>query len=97
MFIGPGLEVYEGMVVGANPKNEDITVNVCKKKHATNTRSSGADEALKLTPHSVLSLEQCLEFIAPDELVEVTPKSIRMRKTTLSKELRMKQQSRKKG
>ena len=93
LFIGPGLEVYEGMIVGANPKNEDIVVNVCKKKHATNTRSSGADEALKLTPHSVLSLEQCLEFIAPDELVEVTPKSIRMRKTILSKELRMKQQS----
>ena len=84
------------MIVGANPKNEDITVNVCKKKHATNTRSSGADEALKLTPHSVLSLEQCLEFIADDELVEVTPESVRMRKTVLSKELRMKQASKKK-
>ncbi len=97
LFIGPGVEVYEGMVVGANPKNEDIVVNVCKKKHATNTRSSGADEALKLTPHSVLSLEQCLEFIAPDELVEVTPQSIRMRKTILSKELRMKKASKAKG
>lgn len=97
LFIGPGVEVYEGMVVGANPKNEDIVVNVCKKKHATNTRSSGADEALKLTPHSVLSLEQCLEFIAPDELVEVTPQSIRMRKTILSKELRMKKASKSKG
>ncbi len=97
MFIGPGVEVYEGMVVGANPKNEDIVVNVCKKKHATNTRSSGADEALKLTPHSVLSLEQCLEFIASDELVEVTPHSIRMRKTILDKEQRMKKQSRKKA
>lgn len=96
LFIGPGVEVYEGMVVGANPKTEDIVVNVCKKKHATNTRSSGADEALKLTPHSVLSLEQCLEFIAEDELVEITPKSIRMRKTVLAKELRMKQASRKK-
>lgn len=96
MFIGPGVEVYEGMIVGANPKNEDITVNVCKKKHATNTRSSGSDEALKLTPHSVLSLEQCLEFIAEDELVEVTPESVRMRKTVLSKELRMKQASKKK-
>ncbi len=95
LFIGPGVEVYEGMVVGANPKSEDIVVNVCKKKHATNTRSSGADEALKLTPHSVLSLEQCLEFIAPDELVEVTPKSIRMRKTILDKEQRMKHSSRK--
>ncbi|MCI8385961.1 MAG: translational GTPase TypA [Acutalibacter sp.] len=97
LFIGPGVEVYEGMIVGANPKNEDIVVNVCKKKHATNTRSSGADDALKLTPHSVLSLEQCLEFIGEDEYVEVTPKSVRMRKSTLSREQRMKQQSRKKG
>ena len=96
MFIGPGVEVYEGMIVGANPKNEDIVVNVCKKKHATNTRASGSDEALKLVPHSQLSLEQCLEFIAEDELVEVTPKSIRMRKGILSKELRMKQASKKK-
>ncbi len=95
LFIGPGVEVYEGMIVGANPKNEDITVNVCKKKHATNTRSSSADEALKLTPHSVLSLEQCLEFIAEDELVEITPKSVRMRKTILDKESRMKQASKK--
>lgn len=97
MFIGPGVEVYEGMIVGSNPKNEDIVVNVCKKKHATNTRSSGADEALKLTPHSVLSLEQCLEFIGEDEYVEVTPKSVRMRKATLSREQRMKLASRKKG
>ena len=97
MFIGPGVEVYEGMIVGANPKTEDIVVNVCKKKHATNTRSSGADEALKLTPHSVLSLEQCLEFIAGDEYVEVSPKSVRMRKAVLSHEQRMKQQSRKKN
>ncbi len=96
MFIGPGVEVYEGMIVGASPKSEDIVVNVCKKKHATNTRSSGADEALKLVPHSTLSLEQCLEFIAEDELVEVTPKSIRMRKTILDKESRMKAASRKK-
>lgn len=96
MFIGPGVEVYEGMIVGANPKSEDIVVNVCKKKHATNTRSSGSDDALKLVPHSVLSLEQCLEFIAEDELVEVTPVSVRMRKTVLSKELRMKQASKKK-
>lgn len=95
MFIGPGVEVYEGMIIGANPKSEDIVVNVCKKKHATNTRSSGADEALKLTPHSVLSLEQSLEFIAEDELVEITPKNIRMRKMVLSKELRMKQTKKK--
>ncbi len=97
LFIGPGIEVYEGMIVGANPKNEDIVVNVCKKKHATNTRSSGADEALKLTPHSVLSLEQCLEFISEDEYVEITPESVRMRKAVLSHEQRMKQKSRKKN
>lgn len=96
LFIGAGVPVYEGMIVGANPKNEDIVVNVCKKKHATNTRSSSADESLKLTPHSVLSLEQSLEFIADDELVEVTPKSIRMRKMVLAKELRMKQASKSK-
>ena len=94
MFIGPGVEVYEGMIVGANPKNEDMVVNVCKKKHITNTRASGSDEALKLTPPTVLSLEQSLEFINDDELVEVTPKSIRMRKTILNKEKRLKAQSR---
>lgn len=96
LFIGPGVEVYEGMIVGANPKAEDMTVNVCKKKHATNTRSSGADEALKLTPHSVLSLEQSLEFIADDELVEVTPSTIRMRKRLLNKDDRARAVSRKK-
>ncbi len=90
LFVGPGVPVYEGMIVGASPKAEDITVNVCKKKHITNTRASGSDDALKLTPPTNLSLEQCLEFIADDELVEVTPKSIRMRKMILSKELRMK-------
>lgn len=91
LFIGPGVEVYEGMIVGVSPKSEDITVNVCKKKHVTNTRASGSDEALKLTPPTILSLEQSLEFIADDELVEVTPKSIRMRKMILNKEQRMKQ------
>ena len=96
LFIGPGVPVYEGMIVGASPKNEDIVVNVCKKKHITNTRASGSDDALKLTPPTTLSLEQCLEFIADDELVEVTPNNIRMRKTILSKEQRMKQQFRKK-
>ena len=96
LFVGPGVEVYEGMIVGACPKAEDITVNVCKKKHITNTRASGSDEALKLTPPSILSLEQCLEFIADDELVEVTPESIRMRKEILSKEQRMKHQFRNK-
>ncbi len=94
LFIGPGVEVYEGMIVGANPKNEDMTVNVCKKKHVTNTRAAGSDEALKLTPPTILSLEQSLEFIADDELVEVTPKSIRMRKMILNKEKRLKAQSR---
>ena len=96
MFIGPGVEVYEGMIVGVSPKSDDIAVNICKKKHATNTRASGSDDALKLTPPSNLSLEQCLEFIKADELVEVTPQSIRMRKMVLDKETRMKQASKKK-
>lgn len=96
MFVGPGLEVYEGMIVGVSPKSEDITVNVCKRKHVTNTRASGSDEALKLVPPNILSLEQCLEFIGDDELVEITPKSIRMRKKVLSKELRMKRASKSK-
>jgi len=93
LFIGAGVEVYEGMIVGENPKGEDITCNVCKKKHMTNTRASGSDDALKLTPPSTLSLEQSLEFIKDDELVEVTPLSIRLRKMILSKELRLKQAS----
>lgn len=96
LFIGPGVPVYEGMIVGESPKAGDIVVNVCKKKHITNTRASGSDDALKLTPPTTLSLEQCLEFIADDELVEVTPNNIRMRKMILSKEQRMKQQFRKK-
>ncbi len=96
LFIGAGVPVYEGMIVGESPKAGDIVVNVCKKKHITNTRASGSDDALKLTPPTVLSLEQCLEFIADDELVEVTPNNIRMRKMILSKEQRMKQQFRKK-
>ncbi|MBE7022183.1 MAG: translational GTPase TypA, partial [Ruminococcaceae bacterium] len=85
LFIGPGVTVYEGMIVGENAKNEDITVNVCKKKHVTNMRASGSDEALRLTPPDNLSLEQCLEFISDDELVEVTPKSVRLRKKLLTK------------
>ena len=95
LFVGPGVPVYEGMIVGASPKSEDITVNVCKKKHVTNTRAAGSDEALKLTPPSIMSLEQSLEFITDDELVEITPKSIRLRKTILNKEQRMKNASRK--
>lgn len=93
LFVGPGEAVYEGMVVGASPRAEDVVVNVCKKKHITNMRASGSDEALKLTPPSRLSLEQSLEFINDDELVEVTPKNIRIRKIILNKEQRMKKQS----
>ena len=90
MFVGPGVDVYEGQVVGENARSEDIVVNVCKAKHQTNIRASGSDEALRLTPPVLFTLEQCLEFIKDDELVEVTPKSIRMRKRVLSKEQRMK-------
>jgi len=96
LFIGPGLQVYEGMIVGENAKNEDITVNVCKKKHVTNMRASGSDEALRLTPPDNLSLEQCLEFISDDELVEVTPCSIRLRKKMLTKNERDKAAARNK-
>ena len=97
MFVGPGLPVYEGMIVGQSPKNEDVAVNVCKKKHVTNMRAAGSDEALRLTPPTVLSLEQSLEFINDDELVEVTPKAIRLRKRILSKEQRMKEGAKKKA
>ncbi len=90
LFIGPGTNVYEGMIVGESSRGEDIVVNVCKRKHATNMRSSAADEALRLTPPKELSLEECLEFIADDELVEITPKSIRMRKEILDQGLRAK-------
>lgn len=92
LFVGPGEAVYEGMVVGASPRLEDIVVNVCKKKHVTNMRAAGSDDALKLTPPSRMSLEQSLEFINDDELVEVTPKNIRIRKTILNKDQRMKKQ-----
>ena len=92
LFIGPGVPVYEGMIVGECAKNEDIVCNVCKKKQMTNTRASGSDEALRLVPHTVLSLEQSMEFIGDDELVEVTPQNIRLRKKILSKEKRMKAQ-----
>ena len=90
LFIGAGTPVYEGMIVGVNPKPEDITVNVCKKKHVTNMRSAGADEAMRLTPPLTYSLEQCLEFVEDDELCEVTPQSIRLRKKILGNELRAK-------
>ncbi len=90
LFIGAGVKVYEGMIVGRNAKSEDIVINVCKKKHVTNTRASGSDDALRLTPPVIMSLENCLEFIADDELVEITPKSIRLRKKILNTELRAK-------
>ena len=83
LFIGPGERVYAGMVIGENPKQEDIELNVCKKKQLTNTRASGSDDALKLTPPKIMSLEQCLEFIGTDELLEVTPKNLRIRKKIL--------------
>lgn len=95
LFIGPGTPVYEGMIVGECAKNDDIVCNVCKKKQMTNTRASGSDEALRLIPHFVLSLEQSMEFIGDDELVEITPLAIRLRKRILSKEMRMKQQHKK--
>jgi len=90
LFITPGTNVYEGMIVGENARSEDIVVNVCKKKHVTNMRASGSDEALRLTPPIIMSLEQALEFIADDELVEITPKNIRLRKRILNSEQRAK-------
>ncbi len=94
MFIGPGTEVYEGMIVGESSRLEDIAVNVCKKKQLTNMRASGSEDALRLVPPIVFSLEQSLEFIADDELVEITPKSIRLRKKILDKNARQKAQKR---
>lgn len=88
LFIGAGVKVYSGMVIGSNGRGEDIEVNVCKKKQLTNTRSSGADEALRLVPPKIMSLEQCLDFIDTDELLEVTPKSLRIRKKILDPTLR---------
>ena len=94
MFIGVQTPVYEGMIVGSNPKQGDIAVNVCKKKHLTAIRSSGADEALRLVPHKIFSLEEAIEYIADDELIEVTPKTIRLRKRILNTELRLKEEAR---
>jgi GTP-binding protein len=95
LFIGAGVPVYEGMIVGESPKAEDLVCNVCKKKHLTNTRASGSDDALRLTPPVVFSLEQCLEFLKDDEYIEVTPESLRLRKAILKKELRLKAAARK--
>ena len=97
LFIDPGTPVYEGMIVGMNPKLEDMAVNVCKKKQLTNTRASGSDEALKLVPPIRLSLEMCIEFLADDELLEVTPKSLRLRKRILDTQLRLKAKAREKN
>jgi len=88
LFIGAGEQVYAGMVIGQTGKAEDIEINVCKAKHLTNTRASGSDEALKLTPPRILSLEQALEFIDTDELLEITPENIRIRKKILDPTLR---------
>ena len=90
LFIGPGTPVYEGMIVGQSPKAMDLVVNVCKKKHITNIRASGSDDALRLIPHRQMSLEESLEFIGDDELIEVTPKNIRLRKRILDSQLRAK-------
>ena len=94
LFIGPGTEVYEGMIVGESSRPEDIVVNVCKKKHLTNMRSATADEALRLIPPVQLSLEECIEFLAEDELLEVTPKNLRLRKKILNHEMRKKIEAR---
>ncbi len=96
LFIGAGAKVYEGMVVGENPKGGDIVVNVCKRKQMTNMRASGSDDALRLVPHVTMSLEQCLEFIADDELLEVTPVNLRVRKKILDSSLRAKAEFKKK-
>ena len=90
LFIGPGTMVYEGMIVGENPRGEDMAVNVCKKKQLTNMRASGSDDALRLIPPRQMSIEAALEFISDDELLEITPESIRMRKRVLSNTERLK-------
>jgi GTP-binding protein len=95
LLISPGEKVYEGMVVGFGPRQEDVVVNVCKKKHLTNTRASGSDDALKLIPQVKFSLEQYIEFLAEDELLEVTPKSLRVRKAILNNQQRAKVKNKK--
>lgn len=97
LFIGPNVPVYMGMVVGENPKNEDLVVNVCKTKHLSNCRSSSSDEALRLEPPKVMSLEEAIEFLGDDELMEVTPRSIRIRKVILDHQMRMRERAKKLG
>ena len=94
LFIGAGTKVYEGMVVGVSPKSEDISVNVCKKKHLTNTRASGSDDALRLETPKIMSLEEAMEFINDDEMLEITPQNVRIRKKTLDTETRLKRKAR---
>ncbi len=96
LFIGAGTEVYEGMIVGQSPKGDDLVVNVCKRKQMTNTRASGSDDALRLIPPKIMSLEQCIEFITEDELIEVTPENLRLRKQILDRTLRAKAEAKKK-
>ena len=93
LFIGAGVPVYAGMVVGLNPRGDDIVVNVCKRKHLTNTRSSGSDDALKLVTPMRMTLEDCIEFLADDEILEVTPKSLRIRKRILDATERMRERA----
>jgi len=95
LFIGAGTPVYEGMIVGVSPKSEEVIVNVCKRKQLTNMRASGSDDSLRLVPPKNLSLEDCIEFLADDELLEVTPKSLRIRKHTLNNNMRAKSKSKK--
>ena len=90
LFVGPGVEVYEGMIIGENSRENDMDVNPCKKKHLTNTRASSSDDAIRLPPCRLFTLESALEWINDDELVEVTPKSIRMRKMVISRQSRYK-------
>ena len=97
LFVSPGEKVYAGMVVGQTGKSDDIEVNVCKRKQLTNTRASGSDDALKLTPPRIMSLEQCLQFIDTDELLEVTPLHLRIRKRILDPTLRKRDALRRKG
>jgi GTP-binding protein len=94
LFVSAGVEVYEGMIIGQHIRSRDLEVNVCRKKHLTNMRSSGADEALRLEPPRVLSLDDAIEYISDDELVEVTPKSYRLRKRLLSMDERKREQKR---
>jgi GTP-binding protein len=97
LFIEPGTSVYAGMIVGSSPKGDDMAVNVCKRKHMTNTRASGSDDALRLIPPKIMSLEECLEFLADDELLEVTPKSLRLRKRILDHAMRLRANAKKIG